>query len=134
MRLKGRTSNLLDQSNWALFVNGTNLHVGYFCANAGFNGCLTLILAGRIWWMGRQGRESLGLGTGQRYRAVAAIILESGMMYPIILIVQAILTEKTDTIGVPIDFTPIATREEPPAPANGPGSNASTGAWHRYLQ
>uniref|UniRef100_A0A0W0G9H2 Uncharacterized protein n=1 Tax=Moniliophthora roreri TaxID=221103 RepID=A0A0W0G9H2_MONRR len=108
IKLKGQTSGLIDQSNWAFFLQGTNLQVAYYCVNAGVNGCLTLILAGRIWWMGQQTREYLGPTADRRYRAVAAVILESGITYPMVLIVQAVMIEKTSKIGVPMDFTPMA--------------------------
>jgi hypothetical protein len=44
MKLKGQTSGLDDPSNWTLFLNGSNLQIGYYCANAGVNGCFTLML------------------------------------------------------------------------------------------
>jgi hypothetical protein len=47
MKLKAQTAGLGDPSNWALFLHGNNLQIGYYCLNAGINGCFTLLLGAR---------------------------------------------------------------------------------------
>jgi hypothetical protein len=92
MKLKAQTAGLGDPSNWALFLHGSNLQIGYYCLNAGVNGCFTLMLgarclpayfklgshsmhsAGRIWWMGRQIGKAFGPSSDRRHIAVAAIM------------------------------------------------------------
>ncbi|ESK93743.1 hypothetical protein Moror_1441 [Moniliophthora roreri MCA 2997] len=110
MKLKGQTSGLRQSANWDIFVHGYELQIGYYCANAAVNGMLTLILAGRIWWLGRESRATQfqAQAIDQRYQFFATVIVESGMLYPMTLVAHVVLTQKVDTIGVPIDLTPIA--------------------------
>ncbi|KAI3596772.1 hypothetical protein WG66_016449 [Moniliophthora roreri] len=113
MKLKAQTSDLSIASNWKLFLQGGKIQVGYYCANAGLD-LDALHSAGRIWWMGKVTRSFLDPDldqarlVDQRYKSVAAVILESGMLYPATLITHAVLIENTSKIGVPIDLTPIA--------------------------
>ncbi|ESK93741.1 hypothetical protein Moror_1439 [Moniliophthora roreri MCA 2997] len=111
MKVKAQSSNLESDSNWELFSVGSRLQIGYYCANAGVNGFLTLLLAGRIWWMAREARtflQSQVHAIDRNYKSLASVIFESGMLYPITLIVHVVLAESTSKIGIPIDLTPIA--------------------------
>ncbi|EEB88002.1 hypothetical protein MPER_14418 [Moniliophthora perniciosa FA553] len=44
VKVKAQFSNLESDSNWELFSVGSQLQIGYYCANAGVNGFLTLFL------------------------------------------------------------------------------------------
>ncbi|KAF5346012.1 hypothetical protein D9758_013880 [Tetrapyrgos nigripes] len=62
----------------------------YLSMNALINVLVTGLIAGRIWWIARQAHQILGIKTRQRYRTVIAIVLESGIFYPISLIVCSV--------------------------------------------
>ncbi|KAL0061355.1 hypothetical protein AAF712_011813 [Marasmius tenuissimus] len=62
----------------------------YFFTNVTFNGCLTIMTAGRIWYLSRKARHFVGPEVNRRYRRIIAIVLESGPIYPIAQIVETI--------------------------------------------
>ncbi|KAJ7585292.1 hypothetical protein C8J56DRAFT_950300 [Mycena floridula] len=43
------------------------------------------LTAGRIWWIARKSRALLGLTTKRRYSTAIAVVLESGIVYPVML-------------------------------------------------
>ncbi|EEB95309.1 hypothetical protein MPER_05736 [Moniliophthora perniciosa FA553] len=49
------------------------------------NALVTLLIAGRIFWISHQLRAVLGRNVMNMYRTIIAITLESGIIYPIIL-------------------------------------------------
>ncbi|KAF9262541.1 hypothetical protein L218DRAFT_903449 [Marasmius fiardii PR-910] len=93
-------------SNLALVVRGDMLEMVYMVGSASVNTLLTLLTAGRIWWISREARALMGRPTGERYRTIVAIILESGMLYPIFSILHIALTETSDIVYVPVNFLP----------------------------
>jgi len=48
------------------------------------------LAAGRIWWIGRQARAMLGKDVQIKYRASFAILLESGLLYPAVLLLAVV--------------------------------------------
>jgi len=48
------------------------------------------LAAGRIWWIGRRASFFLSRGSRQTYKNVIAILLESGLVYPVSLIVTIV--------------------------------------------
>ncbi|KAF7364224.1 Rtt106 domain-containing protein [Mycena sanguinolenta] len=67
------------------------------------NTSASLLAAGRIWWMSRQVAMSLGKRKAQsKYMDLTAIILESGLMYPAILIITMVflLVPAAPTVAV----------------------------------
>ncbi|ESK88056.1 hypothetical protein Moror_10755 [Moniliophthora roreri MCA 2997] len=77
-------------------------------AIASVNGMITLMIAGRIWWIAREncrgmtGRLTTGNTIDKEYKTITAIILESGIMYSTILMVDVALVVK----AVPVNITP----------------------------
>ncbi|KAF9264048.1 hypothetical protein L218DRAFT_863989 [Marasmius fiardii PR-910] len=64
--------------------------IGYaftFCTNV----VVTGLIAGRIWWNGRQVSEILGKVHGRRYNRAMAIIIESGAIFSASLLVLMVL-------------------------------------------
>ncbi|KAJ3756397.1 hypothetical protein EV360DRAFT_84982 [Lentinula raphanica] len=51
---------------------------------------LTLITAGRIWYINRQSKSMLGSKVYSRYQVIVNGILESGLLYPVVLIITAL--------------------------------------------
>ncbi|EEB93211.1 hypothetical protein MPER_08165, partial [Moniliophthora perniciosa FA553] len=96
-----------------LLDKASRMSDGYFAANAGINGVITLLTAGRIWYITRRIRAAMGQQIDQRYKAIVSIILESGVIYPTILIIGIILHRILDPnkMGLaPIDLFPIVTQ------------------------
>ncbi|KAJ8088144.1 hypothetical protein PM082_013695 [Marasmius tenuissimus] len=72
------------EANRALYSRGGTIGGIGFIISASFNLALTLLTAGRIWWLTRTLRPS----KTRVARTVNKIILESGMLYPLIMIVH----------------------------------------------
>ncbi|ESK87747.1 hypothetical protein Moror_11284 [Moniliophthora roreri MCA 2997] len=72
-----------------------------------FNMILTLLTAGRIWWIDRQARIH-GITAGDKIlHSVSRIILESGVLYPIVIIIGLVLENTLEPM--PLDFLPVLT-------------------------
>ncbi|KIK63302.1 hypothetical protein GYMLUDRAFT_464025 [Collybiopsis luxurians FD-317 M1] len=75
------------------YTNGDKLILTYLLVNVFLNFGLTGCLAGRIWWIGRVSERVLGNQTLRRkYNSAVALTLESGILYPITLIVSVAVT------------------------------------------
>ncbi|ESK88077.1 hypothetical protein Moror_10751 [Moniliophthora roreri MCA 2997] len=98
--------------NVEFMASVADCRLGYYIANAVTNSMVTLMLAGRIWWAA-QDTHVTGSGCLQRnnihpeFRAIIAMILESGVMYPTVLVVHVALVYNASAIGVPVNFTPV---------------------------
>ncbi|KAK1221019.1 hypothetical protein PQX77_016182 [Marasmius sp. AFHP31] len=80
-------------------------------ALAVFNGLLSLLAAGRIWWISRDARHHMGVPVQARYQTVSTVILESGILYPTTLIasiVVPIIYDKHSHGTLPVDLTAVA--------------------------
>ncbi|KAK1231350.1 hypothetical protein PQX77_005531 [Marasmius sp. AFHP31] len=75
-----------------------------FVAAACFNFVLTMMTAGRIWWITREARKVMGKDISLGYKMATKIIVESGLIYStsllIVFIYQLIMG------GVPVPFDP----------------------------
>ncbi|KAG6890049.1 hypothetical protein C0995_012507 [Termitomyces sp. Mi166 len=70
---------------------GTFTHI-FFWSVFAFNVVMTLATAGRIWWVARTVGPHLGDNRQtKRYRTAVAIILESGAIYPISVLIVAVI-------------------------------------------
>ncbi|KAJ8088159.1 hypothetical protein PM082_013710 [Marasmius tenuissimus] len=72
------------EPNWALFNKSRILVTTGFAISAAFNLALTLLTAGRIWWITR----TLNPSKTRPFRTINKIILESGMLYPLVAILN----------------------------------------------
>ncbi|THU89583.1 hypothetical protein K435DRAFT_677590, partial [Dendrothele bispora CBS 962.96] len=91
-----------------LLNTGGIMNSTFFVCIAVFNTVLTLMTGIRIWWITRQARALMGSEVDQRYRTIVAIILESGWIYPVVLIINATVEFATsvDTI-LPVSIGPL---------------------------
>ncbi|THU82751.1 hypothetical protein K435DRAFT_932542, partial [Dendrothele bispora CBS 962.96] len=91
-----------------LVNTGGIMNSSFFVCIAVFNTVLTLMTGARIWWITRQARALMGSEVDQRYRTIVAIILESGWIYPAVLIINATVEFATevDTI-LPVSIDPL---------------------------
>ncbi|KAK1235600.1 hypothetical protein PQX77_001165 [Marasmius sp. AFHP31] len=80
---------------------------------------LTLLTAGRIWWMARQVGQIRGDGIFSKYKIFVATILESGLLYSAILVITIVLQFVTDPRGegmVPFDLNVLSVQMAAIAP------------------
>ncbi|KAJ8088131.1 hypothetical protein PM082_013682 [Marasmius tenuissimus] len=77
------------------------------------NVLVTLLTAGRIWWVNRQSQAYLGVSEKKnthKLSTVIRIILESGMIYPTVMAVQVIASWQYDDVelrSTPVDLTSV---------------------------
>uniref|UniRef100_A0A0W0FWS9 Uncharacterized protein n=1 Tax=Moniliophthora roreri TaxID=221103 RepID=A0A0W0FWS9_MONRR len=96
---------LLD---WGSFSNVTKAVVGSF-SNILYilaNFLLTLMIAGRIWWISRDTRSSLGSEVGRKYKRAMAMVIESGLLYSASLVIHVAVTLSWNSIGFGLDTFP----------------------------
>ncbi|KAL0057749.1 hypothetical protein AAF712_015596 [Marasmius tenuissimus] len=90
-----------------LTYTSTFLFVGLLMS-AVVNVLVTLLTAGRIWWVNRQSQAHVGVSEKKNTRKLSTairIILESGMIYPTVMVVY-IITERP-LKGGPVDLTSV---------------------------
>ncbi|KAJ8074383.1 hypothetical protein PM082_015283 [Marasmius tenuissimus] len=85
-------------SNLDLVVRGDMLEMIYMIASASVNALLTLLTAGRIWWITKEARTLMGRSVSKN--------LESGLLYPVFAMLHIALTETSDLVYVPVNFLP----------------------------
>ncbi|ESK84254.1 hypothetical protein Moror_3793 [Moniliophthora roreri MCA 2997] len=99
--------NLANQSNYKIFLVGDITSGAYNISSAVVNGVLTLLTAGRIWWIHR-GVRAHGIHASDTFiQSVSRIILESGIIYPICIVATQIVTNTATPDVMPFDFFPL---------------------------
>ncbi|KAJ8076055.1 hypothetical protein PM082_022038 [Marasmius tenuissimus] len=78
-------------SNRRIFELGGSIRAAYDLAGLTFNILLTILTAGRIWHVSRAACETMGQDVRRWYATIITIILESGLLYPMIQLVRTIL-------------------------------------------
>ncbi|ESK80982.1 hypothetical protein Moror_7629 [Moniliophthora roreri MCA 2997] len=78
-------SNTADPVKVQVLLQGNTIDIAFWLAEMGVNIILTLLTAGRIWWISREARKHMGPAIKTKYNTIVAIILESGILYPIFL-------------------------------------------------
>ncbi|KAK1223923.1 hypothetical protein PQX77_013202 [Marasmius sp. AFHP31] len=94
-----------------LLTIGTLIDYGDTIAVAAFNGLLSLLTGGRIWWISREARRFEKLAH-TKYKAIVSVILESGLLYPVSMIAATVvpIVLDPDSHGiVPIHVASIST-------------------------
>ncbi|KAL0570690.1 hypothetical protein V5O48_011265 [Marasmius crinis-equi] len=106
----------------ATFNSRTNDSTAYQMNNAAFvaaavlNFTLTLMTAGRIWWISREAREGLGKRVKSTYTTIVAITIESGFIYSTsLLVIYIIVLANVDQPGH-FDATVVSTQLSALAP------------------
>ncbi|ESK93528.1 hypothetical protein Moror_1642 [Moniliophthora roreri MCA 2997] len=94
-----------DESTIVLFNDGATAGFVYNIVSVVINSVLTLLTAGRIWWIHRQVVRIHGMHINDTLiSSVSRIILESGVLYPAFAIVSLITTNTTTMHAMPFDF------------------------------
>ncbi|ESK86773.1 hypothetical protein Moror_15151 [Moniliophthora roreri MCA 2997] len=89
-------SNTADPAGSWLYFQGNIIDSAFWLADMGVNIILTLLTAGRIWWISREARKHMGPAIKTKYNMIIAIILESGILYPIFLTTGVIYNLSVD--------------------------------------
>ncbi|ESK86786.1 hypothetical protein Moror_15148 [Moniliophthora roreri MCA 2997] len=89
-------NNYADPVNQRLYIQGSIIDEGFWWANMGVNIILTLLTAGRIWWISHEARKYMGPAIKTKYNTIVAIILESGIIYPILLTAATLIDKLAD--------------------------------------
>ncbi|THU99234.1 hypothetical protein K435DRAFT_659406 [Dendrothele bispora CBS 962.96] len=125
-KMRGQLYHLGDNSNFVYYVGSVSTNVILTLLTGMFESfyvsvtlftrslrtyshyVLYVLIAGRIWWIHR--RVSIhGVHASDRLvHSVCRIILESGMLYPIFQIANAIENSAGDPSTIPFDFLPVA--------------------------
>ncbi|ESK84955.1 hypothetical protein Moror_9237 [Moniliophthora roreri MCA 2997] len=108
-----RNRNAYNEWNWSLYVTGNRMALSVEVINAALSFLVTLLTAGRIWYISRQIRRLLGRQTSLMYRTVIAIIVESGLLCPLAIMIKMIIVHVSDSNSkqsAPIDFSPIVSQ------------------------
>ncbi|KAJ4468179.1 hypothetical protein J3R30DRAFT_1682197 [Lentinula aciculospora] len=90
----------------ALVVSESILYFGFISVNLFTNLMLTGLVAGRIWWLNRATQRSLGISKSNRksINGIAATVLESGLLYPIAIIIDIVVV-----LQAQVDMQPVLT-------------------------
>uniref|UniRef100_A0A0W0G952 Uncharacterized protein n=1 Tax=Moniliophthora roreri TaxID=221103 RepID=A0A0W0G952_MONRR len=97
-----------DDMNWSLYVKGNKMTLSVLVINAVVSFLVTLLTAGRIWFISHQIRRLYGQNSSPMYRRIIAIILESGFLCPLAITISLIITRAGDPDfkqSTPIDFS-----------------------------
>ncbi|ESK87373.1 hypothetical protein Moror_11697 [Moniliophthora roreri MCA 2997] len=92
-------NNFADPAKVQLYLQGGKIDQAFWLANMGVNITLTLLTAGRIWWISHEAQKHLGPAIKTKYNTIVAIILESGIIYPIFLTANVINEALTNPDG-----------------------------------
>ncbi|KAK1230633.1 hypothetical protein PQX77_006263 [Marasmius sp. AFHP31] len=102
-----------SQKHGELFQKADDVNSASFIAAGAFNFVLTLLTAGRIWWISREARKLGGKPLSSRYNAIVAIIIESGFIYSATTLLYIILAMTIDPEAhglMPIDLSVLSSQ------------------------
>ncbi|KAI3618181.1 hypothetical protein WG66_005602 [Moniliophthora roreri] len=99
--------DMAKESNLIIFVNGGNVTFAYNICSAVVNSALTLLTAGRIWWIHREVRAHGIHTTDTLVQSITRIILESGMLYPFFIVAALIVTNTVSINAWSFDVYPL---------------------------
>ncbi|KAI3601629.1 hypothetical protein WG66_003062 [Moniliophthora roreri] len=100
-------SNTADSAKVQIFLQSNTIDTVFQLADMGVNIMLTLLTAGRIWWISREACRHMGPAIKTKYNTIVAIILESGILYPIFLttsVIYTLLGDPESTGSVPFNL------------------------------
>ncbi|KAE9390495.1 hypothetical protein BT96DRAFT_1002243 [Gymnopus androsaceus JB14] len=93
---KGVTEN-------STYEAAATLEFAFLCVNLLTNLILTGLIAGRIWWISHTMNRLLNSGSNdKRINGISAIVLESGLLYPVTLIICIILAHVDSVQSQPL--------------------------------
>ncbi|EEB96077.1 hypothetical protein MPER_04849 [Moniliophthora perniciosa FA553] len=98
---------LYNSPRWSILVKADKMLTGYYIANAINSFLLTLMIAGRIWWIGRDTRNSLSSEVERKYKRAIAMVIESGLLYSASLVVHVAITLSWNSLGFALDTFPV---------------------------
>ncbi|KAF9479542.1 hypothetical protein BDN70DRAFT_688951 [Pholiota conissans] len=69
------------------------LLVAFLFTTVTLNLLVTVLMAGRIWWIARKARSILGPGLSSKYNTMIGIIVESGVIYSIYVVLDVVFPD-----------------------------------------
>ncbi|EEB95085.1 hypothetical protein MPER_06003, partial [Moniliophthora perniciosa FA553] len=100
--------NILRNSTQDTSLPGTVLFQAHFIANAINSFLLSLMIAGRIWWLSREPRHAMGCQIVRRYKRIVSMVIESGSMYSATLIAHLAIRQSLSSLGFGLDLFLVA--------------------------
>ncbi|KAF5385644.1 hypothetical protein D9757_005563 [Collybiopsis confluens] len=92
MIVDGPEDQVMSESDIFWAENATTMTLAFMIVNLLVNTLVTSLIAGRVWWISRKINASYGNnGSQKKYRRVIAIILESGILYPVAILLALVL-------------------------------------------
>ncbi|ESK84951.1 hypothetical protein Moror_9233 [Moniliophthora roreri MCA 2997] len=88
-----------NDANFALYERGAEVLAGYSITATVISSLLTLLTAGRIWYITHEARSMMGGQVRKRYNTLIAVMLESGIIYPTLMIIHLVLSNTTMDIN-----------------------------------
>ncbi|KAI3616735.1 hypothetical protein WG66_017150 [Moniliophthora roreri] len=104
-------SNTADPAKVQVLLQGNTIDTAFWLAEMGVNIILTLLTAGRIWWISQEARKHMGPAIKTKYNTIVAIILESGILYPIFLttaVIYSLLLDPDAVGSIPFSLALVA--------------------------
>ncbi|KAK7039035.1 hypothetical protein VNI00_010427 [Paramarasmius palmivorus] len=92
------------KQRWDLSAKTGSIIMAYNMANAANTIIMTLLIAGRLWWITRDAREFMGHKVDRRYKRIVSTLIESGFLYSAVLIVNSCLTLTSSNLGYRISL------------------------------
>ncbi|ESK87659.1 hypothetical protein Moror_1901 [Moniliophthora roreri MCA 2997] len=98
-----------ESSDLTFYTIGETINFVYSIINVIVNTMITFLTAGRIWWIHRQAHAHGVHASDKLMHSVSRIILESGLIYPMMNIITLIIFSTTTVDEMPFDFVPLTT-------------------------
>ncbi|KAJ8092762.1 hypothetical protein PM082_023590 [Marasmius tenuissimus] len=89
-------TNINDPANFKVFLKAYTINHGNVIAIVVFNLVVTFMTGGRIWWITRQARQSLGKPIQRYYKTIVVVIIESGILYAGTLLISVTIDLSSD--------------------------------------
>uniref|UniRef100_A0A0W0FNN1 Uncharacterized protein n=1 Tax=Moniliophthora roreri TaxID=221103 RepID=A0A0W0FNN1_MONRR len=87
---------------------GNALVVGSDISSAVINSLITLLTAGRMWWIHRQVRTQAVYASDTLVGTISRIILESGIIYPVFIVLNQVVGQTSTPDEAPFSLYPLA--------------------------
>ncbi|ESK83676.1 hypothetical protein Moror_2155 [Moniliophthora roreri MCA 2997] len=95
---------ILRNSTQDTSLSGTILFQAHFIASAVNSFLLSLMIAGRIWWLSQEPRHAMGCQIVRRYKKIVSMVIESGFMYSATLIAHLAIRQSLSSLGFGLDL------------------------------
>ncbi|ESK95957.1 hypothetical protein Moror_7469 [Moniliophthora roreri MCA 2997] len=95
------------EENQRLLDTGKHLETVFMIMSVIVNMVLTIMTAGRIWWLYR-GARKYSSSSKRLFKWAAKIVVESGILYPTFTLIQLIWTNTNALNAIPMEFSGVS--------------------------